>query len=241
MNNIKTIIITTLTILFIGSSGLFAQGQTADIFLPDSIFDFGFFATDARVVHTYPIVNQGSDTLRITKVKPGCGCTIAPLDKHNIAPGDTAYLDLYFDSKRLTGLVKKGVTILSNDPDEPLREVSIISITGKQHPYVQPKPAVINFGRMSMDKLDSEFTVSLTNVTDAPVELEIVDYSRDFIEVELDKDSLTVGEAGTCIVTLKRIPNDPRFYNFSATLSVNIEDVRIHLTIPAVGRINRVD
>ncbi|HDS01855.1 MAG TPA: DUF1573 domain-containing protein, partial [candidate division Zixibacteria bacterium] len=113
MNNIKTVIITTLAIPFLAGSGLFAQGYASDIFLPDSIFDFGFFATDARVVHTYPIVNRGNDTLRITKVRPGCGCTVAPLDKSNIAPGDTAYLDMYFDSKRLTGLVKKGITILS--------------------------------------------------------------------------------------------------------------------------------
>ena len=241
MNRIKTTTIFILSIFLLSGSSLFAQEPTADIFLPDSIFDFGFFATDARVVHTYPIINEGDDTLRIIKVKPGCGCTAAPLDKSNLGPGDTARVDVFFDSKRLTGLVKKGVTILSNDPDEPLREVSFISITGKKHPYVHPKPAVINFGRMAAEKVNRTFTVELTNVTDAPVELEIVDYSSDYMEVELEKDSLDVGESGDFLVTLKRIPNDPRFYNFSATLSVNIEDIRIHLTIPAVGRINRVN
>jgi hypothetical protein len=241
MNSIKTTTILILSIFFLSGSSLFAQEPTADIFLPDSIFDFGFFATDARVVHTYPIINEGDDTLRIIKVKPGCGCTAAPLDKSNLGPGDTAHVDVFFDSKRLTGLVKKGVTILSNDPDEPLREVSFISITGKKHPYVHPKPAVINFGRMSAEKVNRTFKVELTNVTDAPVELEILDYSKDYIEVELEKDSLAIGESGDFLVTLKRIPNDPRLYNFSATLSVNIEDIRIHLTIPAVGRINRVN
>jgi len=237
----KLLIYITMGTMLVCGSALFAQDPAAKLVMPDSIFDFGFFATDARVVHTYPIYNHGDDTLRIIKVHPGCGCTVAPLHKYDIPPGDSTTLDMYFDSKRLMGLVKKKVTILSNDPVTPYKEIAFIAITGKVHPYVRPKPDVINFGRLSMDKLDKSFSTTLTNVTDAAVELELIDFSQDYIRVDLESDSLQPGESTELKMTLLRIPNDANLYNFSATLGVKIEDVNIHLTVPAVGRLNRVD
>lgn len=241
MNLNKKLSILVLGVFLSFSQTVLAQDPAAKLVMPDSIFDFGFFATDARVVHTYPLYNHGDDTLRIIKVKPGCGCTVAPLHNYDIPPGDSTTLDMYFDSKRLTGLVKKKTTILSNDPVTPLKEIAFIAVTGKQHPYVRPKPEVINFGRLSAGKIDKVYKTTLTNVTDAAVKLEIIDVSRDFIEVELAGDSLEPGESTELNVTLLRIPNDPNLYNFSATLAVKIKDVNIHLTIPAVGRLNRID
>jgi hypothetical protein len=236
----------TLSILVLGISLCFGQtvlGQdpAAKLVMPDSIFDFGFFATDARVVHTYPIYNQGNDTLRIIKVKPGCGCTTAPLHNYDIPPGDSTTLDMYFDSKRLTGLVKKKTTILSNDPVTPFKEIAFIAVTGKKHPYVRPQPEVINFGRLSAGKIDKVYSTTLTNVTDAAVKLEIIDLSENYLDAELVRDTLEPGESTELKITLRRIPNDPNLYNFSATLGVKIKDVNIHLSIPAVGRLNRID
>lgn len=234
-------IIFGLLLLTISSSSLFAQEPSAEMFLPDSVFDFGFFATDARVVHTFPIINTGNDTLEIVKIKPSCGCTAAPLSSDKIAPGDTANVYVYFDSKRLKGLVKKNVAILSNDPIRPLRDLAFISITEKKHPYIAAKPEVINFGRLSMDKIDKTYSTTLTNITDTTVQLSIVDYSKDYIDISLEKNSLKPGESGKFFMTLKKIPVDPAFYNFSATLSANIENIKIHLSIPAVGRLNVVE
>ncbi len=241
MNFHKTLSILVLGMILCCGQSILAQDPAAKMIMPDTIFDFGFFATDARVVHTYPIYNQGDDTLRIIKVKPGCGCTVAPLHKYDIPPGDSTTLDMYFDSKRLTGLVKKKITILSNDPITPFKEIAFIAVTGRQHPYVRPKPEFINFGRLSAGKIDKVYSTTLTNVTDAAVKLEIIDLSRDYLEAELVRDSLEPGESTELKITLRRIPNDPNLYNFSATLAVRIKDVNIHLSIPAVGRINRID
>jgi len=241
MKNFKTTAILIILIFIVMTNILVAQEPASKIALPETVFDFGFFADDARVVHTFTIKNEGDDTLRIIKVKPGCGCTAAPLRNANIAPNDSTFVDVYFDSKRLTGLVKKKVTILSNDPINPLMEAATISITGKKHPYIQYDPEVINFGRLSADKLDKEYVSTLTNITDADVELEIVDYSIDYIDVALKSNLLKPGESTEFVMTLRRIPLDPNFYNFSATLSANIKDIKIHLTIPAFGRMNRVD
>jgi len=241
MKNLKTAAIVVTAIVIMLTNILAAQEPASKIVLPEIVFDFGFFADDARVVHTFTIKNEGDDTLRIIKVKPGCGCTAAPLRNSNIAPNDSTFVDVYFDSRRLTGLVKKKITILSNDPINPLLEAATISITGKKHPYIRSNPEVINFGRLSADKLDKEYTVTLTNITSTDVELEIIDYSKDYIDVQLKNNVLKPGESTEFMISLRRIPLDPSLFNFSATLSANIEDIHIHLTLPAFGRINRVE
>lgn len=229
-----------LSLVMFGSS-LYAQAPTSEIYLPDSVFDFGFFATDARVVHTYPIINVGNDTLRIIKIKPTCGCTTAPLSSDKIAPGDTARVNVYYDSKRFKGLIKKKIVVLSNDPISPLRNLAFISITDKRHPYIKVEPEVINMGRMSGDKIDKTFSTTLTNITDTTVQISIVDYTKEYVDISLEKTSLKPGESGKFYMTLKKIPIDPAYYSFSATLSANIEDIKIHFSIPAIGRLNVVE
>jgi Protein of unknown function (DUF1573) len=241
MSSARTTLIFILIIMLVNSVGLLGQDKSSKLVITDSIFNFGFFASDARVVHTFHLRNDGDDTLRIIKVKPSCGCTTAPLHNYNIAPNDSTTLDLYFDSKRLTGLVKKKVTILSNDPVSPLKEIGFIAITSKPHPYLKAKPEVLNFGRLSIDKLDKPYEVKLTNIIDEPVELNIVDRTFEYINAELKDSILQPGETTTLEMTLFRIPNDPSLYNFSTTISANIKGVDIYLSIPAVGRLNRLE
>ncbi len=216
-----------------------AQESGSRISLPDSIFDFGFFATDATVHHTFPIINTGDATLDIIKVKPTCGCTTAPLESNKIAPGDTTYVDLYYDSIRRAGLNKKRVSILSNDPITPLREIAFIAITGRNHPFVELTPGVINMGRMSPSKVDRVFKSTITNKIEEELTLELISHTGQYVDVELEKKTLAPGESAQIIMTLKKIPEDPRHYNFSATMSITNDETTINLTLPAVGRLDR--
>jgi len=60
--------------------------------------------------------NVGTEVLKITEVKPGCGCTTAPLDKYEIAPGDYATLSVSLNISTYTGETVKSIRISSNDP-----------------------------------------------------------------------------------------------------------------------------
>jgi hypothetical protein len=65
------------------------------------------------------IINEGTDTLTITAVHPGCDCTTAPLDHNHIVHGDTATISLSLDVKERTGEQRKSLMILSNDTSRP--------------------------------------------------------------------------------------------------------------------------
>lgn len=63
------------------------------------------------------IKNAGSDTLKISEVRPGCSCTSSPISKNLIAPKDTASMMVSLNVGSTKGNVTKSVKIVSNDPD----------------------------------------------------------------------------------------------------------------------------
>jgi len=83
--------------------------------------------------------NRGTDTLKITEVKPGCGCTTAPLDKNNIEPGGYATLSVTLKVSS-DGPVSKSITIRSNDQSMPVKylilKADITSPIGLSVPYI---------------------------------------------------------------------------------------------------------
>lgn len=69
--------------------------------------DFGYAPQYAKLSRVYWVKPAGDDTLRIHHVIPGCGCTEVPVDKEVIPPGDSARLELIFDSKRYRGALSR--------------------------------------------------------------------------------------------------------------------------------------
>jgi hypothetical protein len=64
------------------------------------------------------IFNDGDDTLKIYSVKPGCGCTAAPLDRNAIEPKGFATLDVTLIVPRSPGSHTKSITFRTNDPEK---------------------------------------------------------------------------------------------------------------------------
>lgn len=71
------------------------------------------------------IVNAGGDSLRIDKVQPSCGCTIADPDRKVLGPGDTANVEVSVDVAHAYGPQHKSLTITSNDAARPSMQVAL--------------------------------------------------------------------------------------------------------------------
>ena len=104
--------ISSLTITFFALSLLTLQSdakppQVSGLEITDESTDFGYAPQYSKLSRVYWIKASGQDTVRIHNVKPGCGCTEIPLDKDVIPPGDSARLELIFDTKRSRGAVSK--------------------------------------------------------------------------------------------------------------------------------------
>jgi hypothetical protein len=78
------------------------------------------------VRHYYPILqglkqniivkvtNTGKEPLKIHKVLPSCGCTIAKFSTSAIAPGNEAFIEMEYDSNKNIGYVGIYTTIIAN-------------------------------------------------------------------------------------------------------------------------------
>ncbi len=71
------------------------------------------------------IKNVGTETLKITEVKPTCGCTTAPLGKYELAPGETTNMQVTLTIGSTSGRQHKSIRIASNDPSSPTKIVSL--------------------------------------------------------------------------------------------------------------------
>lgn len=79
--------------------------------------DFGNASGDeARGI--VQLTNIGTDTLHITNVRPSCHCTVAPIDRADLLPGDTGTIHVTIDVKGRYGEQKKFLTITSNDASQ---------------------------------------------------------------------------------------------------------------------------
>src|SRR5690606_35755820 len=65
------------------------------------------------------VKNAGNEDLKISEVRPGCGCTVAPIDKDLLKPGELATISVSLDVTSRSGPVEKTVTITSNDAATP--------------------------------------------------------------------------------------------------------------------------
>lgn len=65
----------------------------------ESTFDFGEIMEGDKVKHQYKFTNTGEEPLIISNAKGSCGCTVPEWPRNPIAPGETAVIDVEFDSK----------------------------------------------------------------------------------------------------------------------------------------------
>jgi len=153
-------------------------------------FYFGKMVQHATVRHVFWIKSVGSDTLRIEKISPGCGCTKAPLQDSVLAPGDSTRLEIIFDSKRFRGLTEKKTAIHTNAANQPTAYVAIIADLSLEP--TEMRPLVIQPYRVDV----SQFTKAprrrakflIENRSDQDYKLELIDATDLNFEIELPNE-----------------------------------------------------
>ncbi|MBM2813900.1 MAG: hypothetical protein HW421_662 [Ignavibacteria bacterium] len=111
--NMKKFYFKTMLFLFILTP---AYSQPKLVIVGGDTHDWGKVSGANPLKQEIKITNQGDKKLIITEVKPGCGCTSAPLDKKELEFGDTATMSVQLNVGASSGDITKSITISSNDP-----------------------------------------------------------------------------------------------------------------------------
>lgn len=76
--------------------------------------DFGSITQGSTVSHTFRFKNNGTEPLKLTRVKPSCGCTTPEWSREEIAPGEEGFIEVKFNSTGKSGVQSKAVTVTGN-------------------------------------------------------------------------------------------------------------------------------
>src|SRR3954452_22568015 len=94
----------------LGTSALATAGP-ADLF-EERVKDFGTTPKGPVLVHYFRFTNTTGQTLQLGQPRVSCGCTSAAVSKNQVAPGETAAVIAYMDTRRIpTPNVTKAVTV----------------------------------------------------------------------------------------------------------------------------------
>ncbi|RED95626.1 uncharacterized protein DUF1573 [Marinoscillum furvescens DSM 4134] len=90
--------------------------------------DYGRVTQGNAVATTFELTNTGKQSLKIRKVKTNCDCAVGELETNELAPGESAQLEVTFDTSGRRGRQYKTITVFSNDPTASTQMISVKAI-----------------------------------------------------------------------------------------------------------------
>lgn len=176
--------------------------------------------------------NTGTDTLVLGDPKPSCGCTAAPLEKKNLAPGESTYVNVTLNlSPTASGVTEKGLTITSNDPKQ-----SSISMKLKADVFrtVSVEPPYLTFNNPSVGK-QSTAKARIKNSSDKDLTITSVDSPG---EITLNVKLPMVVKAGAAVdVEAKVTPTKTGYMNYEVKMNTDNADYPV-LVLQAYGKVD---
>ncbi|AQT69633.1 hypothetical protein STSP2_02827 [Anaerohalosphaera lusitana] len=110
-----------------------ATGDTAsaekkdapNVTVEDNEHNFGIVGPGTVHKTEFEFKNTGSKPLKVIDIKSTCSCTVPALKKKTYEPGESGKFSVTYTASEHEGTDKKHLYILSNDPDEPRKQVTI--------------------------------------------------------------------------------------------------------------------
>lgn len=160
-----------------------------------------------------------TDTLKIYSVKPGCGCTTAPLDKDKIPPMGSATLDVTLNVSTYTGEVHKTITINSSDPDNRYKTLHLVANIFQALSHF---PRFMNFPASQLNKADTAKVV-LNNHTDKDIKIEEINVDPPDFNLSVKKGAV-IPSKGSLTVTAVYTPKTQGRYSGTIKMKTNSEE-----------------
>ena len=199
--------------------------------IPDHEFNFGRTLQRMKIAHTFWVKSVGEDTVRITKVEPGCSCNEVPLNDSVIAPGDSMPLTVIFSTGSYRSNTLKKPHIYTNAGEEPTYMKIHADIYGdpeQMSPLVLRPPAV-ELSVYNYKDMHETATFHIVNKSGRDYNLKLVDVFNKPIEVELPKKV----KAGETVEGMVKVRKELLNTNFLDSFTFEIDDdFRSRYTIP---------
>jgi hypothetical protein len=197
----------------------------------EPVHEFGAVAQGTLVQHSFALQNDGTDDLHIDSVVAPCGCTVAVLSDHTVPPGGAAELHVTFDTARFGGRKTKKVSVSTDDPDQPVVE---LTLAGEVMPEVVADPPVLYLGRIRPGT-EAIGGVRIVGTSGEPVRVVDARVDSPILNVAIESPSAADAPGQQVVV---RIAPEARRGRFSDTLRVSTSHPAApRLEIPIFGSV----
>lgn len=104
--------------LLLCAGSLAVSAQNVKVRWLEKECDFGVVKEAAGDAHArVRFVNEGSEPVVVADVVPSCGCTVADYPKDPVAPGDTAVINVVYDTNMRPGKIAKTMRVYLGEYD----------------------------------------------------------------------------------------------------------------------------
>jgi len=202
------IFVAAMLLVLYGATG---QARGPEIRFENPEHDYGDIREEGGVAkHTFWFTNVGDDTLVLTRVQPGCGCTASDYTKTPVLPGERGFVTADYDPRNRPGPFRKHILVVSNSRVSP--NLSIF-IKGNVIPRVKDYTDTFRvqlgdflfdrnnpvFHNMRHDEVRSD-TIRFINISDKPVTVS-VDEAPAHITVTLSAPRIGSNQRGYVVLS----------------------------------------
>lgn len=186
-------------------------------------FDFGKTVQHVQVTHDFLIESVGDDTLIITRIVPGCGCTKAPIQDSILAPGERTLLSIALSTKSYAGSITKTPYLMTNISADRVMLTIKAEVMIEESASAPLKISPFEIKIPSSNKPDKrQAAFLLENRGDQDLLVSLVDMDASLLEVELP-ERIKPGQAATGIVKVRR---DVAVENFEKSITFEVADTK---------------
>lgn len=124
------IVFSMLFIVFTNSK-LTASLRSPKIVFKEDVHDFGNVPRGPELQYNFKFTNKGNAVLKIERVQTTCGCTGANVgDKTEYKKNESGEIKVTFNTQGRSGHQEKIISIFSNDPECPQKDLKVICDVG---------------------------------------------------------------------------------------------------------------
>lgn len=176
--------------------------------------------------------NSGNQELKITRLKPTCGCTTAPLKSNELKPGESTTVEVSLSIQGNSGKLHKQIAIETNDPDKPY--INYMLIAEVVLPLTVSPTTYLPFNNLQVG-VESQAKLKIKNTSEGSITLTEIKTNLPELKVNLKNDLLLKpGQEVELIAKIK----PGKSGNMSARISIKTNNVEIpELVINGFGKV----
>lgn len=157
------------------------SGTSGHLIVEPLHYDFGTVEKGEGVLGRFKLYNSGNAIVKLLKVAPGCGCTIAVVNRKVLLPGETAELEFKINTHDKDAYFNSGIELQTTDINN---RVMLLPITGWIGKGIKLNPAGGYFGVLNAgQKLEGKLQVQYGGIEDFRIQ-----------RVKMEKALINIGD-----------------------------------------------